>query len=288
MRSRYLGEVFAVTYPSGRAEKYTLHILARAGKHQEVGLVLDSLEEVADAVTKAIKGEYSQVFSKAEPVGQEARRLLNFAAESLAAQLEGVPMKDLESVFGGHGFFHNVLEGQLPKEKREQTLRLGAAFLFVNQVLFYTLLSKENIEHGIASFPPLTHEIAEQPERIQELFDAVYEKDYEPIYGINITQFMKDQGARDACRGGCEVDNCYGAQNRRSGLGGSNLPNTNPIRPEEATGCPLHKPWCRQVTGPTRPSRKEREGPRPSLWKRNAPNRLLQEIIPAQSRRKEE
>lgn len=200
LASRTLGEVFAVTYPATKSEKYTLHILARTGKHDEVGLVLDKLAEVADSIVKAVKGEYDKVILRAEPAFEEARRILGYAAESLGSALRGVPTRDLESVFGGHGFFHNVLEGQLPREKREQTLRLGAAFLFVNQVLFYTLLSRETVGEKV-SYAPLTFEIAEDPENIQDLFNAVYEKDYEPIYGINITQFIRSETARDACAG---------------------------------------------------------------------------------------
>ena len=200
MESKSLGEVFAVTYPGAKTEKYTLHILARSGKHDEIGLVLDQLEEVADSIAKAVHGEFAKVALRAEPAFEEARRILGYAAEALGSALRGVPLRDLESVFGGHGFFHSVLEGQLPREKREQTLRLGAAFLFVNQVLFYTLLSRESRGEN-ASYDPLTFETAKNPERIQALFDRVYEKDYEPIYGINISQFMRSEIAKDACAG---------------------------------------------------------------------------------------
>lgn len=196
--SKTLGEVFAVTYPSTKSEKYTLHILARAGRHDEVGLVLENLDDVADSIVKAVSGEYSNVLLRAEPAFDEARRILGFAAESLGATLRGVPTRDLETVFGGHGFFHNVLEAQLPREKRDQTLRLGAAFLFVNQVLFYTLLSRETQDER-TSYQPLDFELAGKPDRIQELFDKVYEKDYEPIYGINLTQFFRSEDAKDAC-----------------------------------------------------------------------------------------
>jgi len=194
-----LGEVFAVTYPTNKSEKYSLHILARAGKHDEIGLVLDTVEEVTKAIVKAVRGEYAEVIARAEPAIEEARRLLNYASETLAGLLSGVPTHELESVFGGHGFFHNVLEGALPPEKRDQTLRLGTAFLFVNQVLFYTLLSREGEERAKSSYKPLDYEIAQFPEEIQALFDIVYEKDYEPIYGINVTQFMKDIKSREAC-----------------------------------------------------------------------------------------
>ena len=200
VESRTLGEVFAVTYPSTKSEKYTVHVLARSGLHQEVGLVLDTLEEVADTIVKAVRGEYVEVLSRAEPAYEEAKRLLNYAAESLASAIVGVPVRDLESVFGGHGFFHSVLEAQLPSEERERTLCLGAAFLFVNQVLFYTFLSeKSRTEKN--RYELLTFELAEHPEQIQALFDRVYERDYEPIYAVNITRFMKDQGAREACAG---------------------------------------------------------------------------------------
>lgn len=201
MIGRNLGEVFAVTYPTSKSEKYSLHILARAGMHDEIGLVLDLMEEVSKAIAKAANGEYTEVISKAEPAIEEARRLLNYASETLAASLSGVPTRELESVFGGHGFFHNVLMGTLPPEKRDQTLRLGTAFLFVNQILFYTLLSREDESGARPSYKPLDYDVVQFPEEIQALFDTVYEKDYEPIYGINVTQFMKDDNSREACAG---------------------------------------------------------------------------------------
>jgi len=200
LQGKYLGEVFAVTYPSSPREKFILHILAKTGRHDEIGLVLDSLQEVADAIAKATRGEFDKVLPSAESPYEEARRLLNFAAVELAGSFGGVSQQELETVFGGHTFFQSVLAGQVPKDERRQTLRLGAAFLFVNQVLFYLLLSREAMRVGNKSYPPIPSE-AVSPDELQNLFDLVYQKDYEPIYGINVTRFLTSDQARDASIG---------------------------------------------------------------------------------------
>ena len=200
LQGKHLGEVFAVTYPSSPKDRFVLHILAKTGRHDEIGLVLDSLKEVANAIEKATRGEFDKVLLSAESPYEEARRLLNFAAIELAGSFGGVSTQELETVFGGHTFFQSVLAGQVPKDEKRQTLRLGAAFLFVNQVLFYLLLSREAARVGDDSYPPLPTETV-SPEELQTFFDRVYQKDYEPIYGINVTHFLKSEQAQDASIG---------------------------------------------------------------------------------------
>ena len=132
MQRKKLGEVFAVSYPAGPKEKFHLHILPKPGRG-EISLTLDTLDEVATEIKTAVDGLVADVARKAEPVLDEAKRLLRWGAEDLAQSLRGVNQAELEEIFGGHGFFRSVLQARLHGDERAEALRIGAAYLFVNQ-----------------------------------------------------------------------------------------------------------------------------------------------------------
>jgi hypothetical protein len=136
-----LGEVFAISYPAGPHERFHLHILPRPGR-KEMPFVLNSLDEVATNIKIAVDGLIDEIADRTEPVLDEAERLLRWGAADLAQCLRGVKSDALESIFGGHSFFQSVLQAKLPGEQRTEALRIGAAYLFVNQVFFYVLLSQ--------------------------------------------------------------------------------------------------------------------------------------------------
>jgi hypothetical protein len=147
-----LGEVFALTYPR-KGEKYHLHVLP-SGRKQEISLVLETLEEVADVVVQAARGRIAEIERRQEPIQEEAGRLLRHTAAEMSERLEGIPDKELEEIFGGHDFFHSALASVLKGDERKDALRLGAAYLFVNQILFYVLLSQEAKRAGHESIYP--------------------------------------------------------------------------------------------------------------------------------------
>ena len=200
LTGKELGEVFAVTYPGRGESKFILHILARTTLHDEIPRVLDSFEELVDDISKALRGEFDEVQRRAEPTQVEAERLLRAGALNLGDTLRGVPQHELEKEFGGHHFFRSVLAAQIHKEQKPRILRLGAAFLFINQILFYSLLSRESQRIGDGRYPNLALEDAGSPEKLQTYFDKVREQDYEPIYGIKVSQLFKGQKSRLACK----------------------------------------------------------------------------------------
>jgi hypothetical protein len=185
-----LGEVFALTYAK-KGESFHLHVLP-SGSRQEVSLVLDTLEEVADAIAETIHGRLAELAQEQEPIQDEAKRLLRYAAMDLADLLEGVPEVELEEIFGGHDFFHAALETLLSKEERNEALKLGPAYLFVNQVFFYILLSEAAKAAGDEKlYPVISQEDRSSPSRLHdEYFSRVRRKDYEPIYGPNVARFL--------------------------------------------------------------------------------------------------
>ena len=200
LTDKELGEVFAVVYPAKGERNFILHILARTTLHDEIPRILTSFEELVEEISKALRGEFDEVQKRAEPTQVEARRLLRAAALNLGDTLRGIPQQELEKEFGGHHFFRSVLAAQIPKEQRPRILRLGAAFLFVNQVLFYSLLSRESERKGDGKYASFTLQDAGSPEKLQVYFDRVREQDYEPVYGIKVSQLFKGQKSKLACK----------------------------------------------------------------------------------------
>ena len=198
-----LGEVFAVTYPAGRGELFHLHILPRVGRETAVSFTVENLEALAVRIADTIKGRIAEIERFAEPLASVAPRFLRNAALELSEAIRGVKDEDLEQVFGGKTFFRSVLQGVLPKAARRETLRLGAAFLFANQVFFYVLLSRAAQKAGKPQvFPSIIPGHAKSPEDLWTFyFSRVRERDYEPIYGHNVSPFFKGPEASEACVG---------------------------------------------------------------------------------------
>ncbi len=73
-------------------------------------------------------------------------------------------------------------------------------FFFVNQILFYSLLSKESQSSNNPIYPPIRTEDRDSPEKLQEYFELVRQRDYEPIYGVNISHLFKGSSSRLACK----------------------------------------------------------------------------------------
>ncbi len=197
-------ETFAVSYPAARGELFRLHVLARPGRPKELPLPANSLDELADHIKSVVVGELETVQARLEPTFDEASRLMGRAGHDLADCIRDVSLDRLEPLFGGHNFFESVFAAkkELSGAKRAETLRLGAAFLFVNQLLFYVLLSRAAREAGTADrYPPISEDDAASPIRLdQQYFARVRATDYEPIYGIPVANLFTVRRAQDTTR----------------------------------------------------------------------------------------
>ena len=196
------GESFAVTYPKRLEGKFHVHALPRTGRSESLPMVCDTLDDVADRIAEVVRGYIEQARRFLEPAAEFTPRFLRNAGIEISATIRGVPVEDLERVFGGREFFDSVLSGSVPVAHRKETLQRGAAFLFINQLLFYTLLSRAAAEGGKPEmYPPISPEHFASPTKLWELyFSRVRERDYEPIYGNNVAPFFTGKGASVACR----------------------------------------------------------------------------------------
>jgi N-6 DNA Methylase len=200
---KVLGEVFGVTFPASRTEKFILHILPKEGR-KEISARLDTLEELSARIFDVIRGNVKSALEIEEPVEEEARRLFRGGAEALAATVTGGRLPDVEEIFGGHDFFRSLLLPRLTGETQKEALRLGASYLFVNQLLFYALLSQAAQAAGppfSENYPPIRASHFSSPKALRaHYFERVHSRNYEPIYGFDVAQFFKGRDAETACK----------------------------------------------------------------------------------------
>lgn len=198
-----IGEVMAVTYPATDDEWFILHARPRAGRH-DLCFRTKTLEKLARQIKLLIDGRISEIEREQDPPFEEARRFLHLGTQTISNAIEGVPDELLEEVWGGHEFFHSLLLPKLKGDKRREALRAGAGYLFVNQVLFYCLLSGAAQVAGgevARAYPPIDSSAYSSPKRLrEEYFERVHSKDYEPVYALNIAKFLTTPSAESACK----------------------------------------------------------------------------------------
>jgi type I restriction-modification system DNA methylase subunit len=95
--------------------------------------------------------------------------------------LVGVTEQNIEEIFGGKSVFDNILQFEEKKYPLKE-MRKGAAYLLVNQLLFYHLLSRARPD----DFEELDEEKIQSFETLQEYFDKVLKIDYRPTFGFRI------------------------------------------------------------------------------------------------------
>jgi hypothetical protein len=200
---RVIGEVLAVTFPAVKSEDFIVHLRPREGR-PDLCFRPKTLQELAQRILSIIQGRVSEIERIQEPVFEEARRFLHLGTQAISDAIRGVPDTLLEEVWGGHDFFRSLLLPKLTGEQRKHALRSGAGYLFVNQVLFYCLLAEAAQEAGgelAKKYVRVRPEDSDSPLRLREdYFERVHAKDYEPIYALNIAQFLTTESAKSACQ----------------------------------------------------------------------------------------
>jgi hypothetical protein len=199
-----LGEVFAVTFPSGFNELHHLYVLPSSTHRQGIPLNFRTLRELADAIVSAVQHRVDALTAAAVPPVEEARAKLVTGAIEMSSGLAHIPLSQLEEVFGGHDFFFNCLDLKLKTpELKEQVLRQGPAHLFASQLLFYDLLVEA--EHRAFGenrrFPPISEVDASSPGLIHDTyFHRVLDVNYRAIYEVNVGGLFQGKKAGLACR----------------------------------------------------------------------------------------
>jgi len=126
-------------------------------------------------------------------------RVLSGAVSQLTHHMRGIAEKDLEDIFGGRPVFQNILEvgpGRLSLE----SLRRAAAYLLVNQLIFYGVLTRADPER----YPLIDAEGLRRPSDLSSYFKKVLEVDYAPTFGFDVASRLPPK-ATEAVRSVLEV-----------------------------------------------------------------------------------
>jgi len=98
--------------------------------------------------------------------------------------LRHLTSKQLEGFFGGKDVFQNILqyeEGKYPVEE----LKFAAAYLLVNQLLFYHALSKLRTE-----FPEIDPDAIRQPSDLNRYFGKVLDVNYRTVFSYDVASLI--------------------------------------------------------------------------------------------------
>jgi hypothetical protein len=128
-----------------------------------------------------------------EPDAETTINTLRDIVSNITSQMGKVPVKDVEKVFGGESVFENILEYKHDNLPVNQ-MRRAAAFLLVNQLLFYRLLSKESED-----YPDINEDLVKSPTDLLVYFSKVLEKDYAVVFGFDVVSKIP-QDAMDHLR----------------------------------------------------------------------------------------
>jgi hypothetical protein len=118
------------------------------------------------------------------------QRILRSCANIITEGLRELSKDNLPHMLGGRNIFDNVIEygGDLKNYKPEEIyeeLRIASAYLLINQLLFYRLLSST-----LPSLEPIDVKNLSTREELQLYFDKVLTINYKVIYGFDIASYI--------------------------------------------------------------------------------------------------
>lgn len=176
-----IAEVFALTYPSKVGENFILRVLG-SQTHSSVSWFLPSLDIVIGKITEVTE-EIGEFERDQESTVTSAIRVLRQGVLDFSGALSRLSIGNIENIFGGKDFFADILGYEQTTAQTGKILRTAAAYLFINQVLFYEILSTEIPEQ----FPKIDETDFQTPHLLKKkYFDRVLLKDYKPIYIFDV------------------------------------------------------------------------------------------------------
>lgn len=190
-----LGEVFAAIYPASRTEKFILHLLANS-IHERKTWKVNDLSEMADVIYEVVQERLDELAHPSEPADAAVVRLLRQGVEILYPSAMKADEEQLKRVFGGSDFFDSMLSSSVTRQDQKEILTRAASYLFVNQVLFYTILQREvsNL------YPPIElNDMASAQIIRAKYFTRVMQKDFLPIFEMDVSSLFDPVESSDGC-----------------------------------------------------------------------------------------
>ncbi len=112
---------------------------------------------------------------------------LREAAMQLLAGLRHLTSKDLLGFFGGEDVFKNILQYEEDKYPVEE-LKMGTAYLLVNQILFYHAISRFR-----PGFEPIDIDHIREPKDLKQYFSKVMEVNYKTVFSYDVATLLPPQ-----------------------------------------------------------------------------------------------
>ena len=188
--------VFVVMFPNRLKRSMPRQVLLRQAKNarfQGIGIFNDERKEDffsggLDEITTWLSEHVLQERPVVETKTSQVISIIQKAVDYVSATLVGVTEQSIDAIFGGKSVFDNILQFE-EKNYPLKEMRKGAAYLLVNQILFYHLLSKSRPK----DFEGLDEEKIQSLSDLQTYFDKVLTIDYRPTFGFKIATKLPNE-----------------------------------------------------------------------------------------------
>jgi type I restriction-modification system DNA methylase subunit len=188
--------VFVVMFPNRLKRSMPRPVLLRQAKNarfQGIGIFNDERKEDffnggLDEITSWIYEHVLQERPVVETKTSQVISIIQKAVDYVSGTLVGVTEQSIDAIFGGKSVFDNILQFE-EKNYPLKEMRKGAAYLLVNQILFYHLLSKARPK----DFEGLDEEKIYSLTDLQTYFDKVLTIDYRPTFGFKIATKLPEE-----------------------------------------------------------------------------------------------
>lgn len=181
---------FAVLYPEELSKSIPIEVLKEALPKSKFKMVMVFLPDdprrnfaVIEGTLEEIGGELAKQIltppATIEPTINWVIRVLRESAEYITLGLRDLSGESLEDIFGGRDVFRNVLQYEANKYPVED-LRLASAYLLINQLLFYHILSRRK---GLDEIDP---DGIKSPSDLMTYFRKVLDINYEVIFSYDV------------------------------------------------------------------------------------------------------
>lgn len=183
---------FAVLYPEELIKPLPPEVLMRKAHQAKFKVVaMFSPKDVRKSFTvyEGTLAEIAKILAEhiltppehVEPSVNYIIKALRDSAEYITAALKHLSGRVFEDVFGGKEVFKNILQYEEQKYPVE-TLRLASAYLLVNQLLFYHVLSRRMPE----KFPEIDADAIKKPADLNVYFKKVLDVNYRAVFSYDV------------------------------------------------------------------------------------------------------
>jgi len=142
-----------------------------------------TLTEIAQELSKQILTPPKYI----EPNVEWIIRSLREAANYITVGLRHLAGEQLEEIFGGEHVFRNILNYEEEEKYPIEELRLASAYLLVNQLLFYHVLSRR------IGFSEIDSDKLKEPSQLNQYFKSVLDVNYRAIFSYDVASKIPEK-----------------------------------------------------------------------------------------------